>query len=192
MDKMRQAPSQKCLHRPAHGQVSHLETMLEAAEAYEWGVTYSYDAIKDPAVPAPIKSRAGTEDVPALKARLQEAHTWVTAVNVAVKTKPTLEALEALLAWDPPPVHHAGASVHLISSTAQPEQILRYQHYIEQKMLQQSPLQQHFASPWVSSLISPQRQSAEVHRVRVTCVSMCVFVQRSGGSEKRPSRDRLG
>lgn len=43
--------------------------------------------------------------------RLRSARTWVSAVNSALKTRPTLDALEALLARDPPPMHHPG--VHM-------------------------------------------------------------------------------
>ena len=55
--------------------------------------------------------------VPALRARLQEALAWGAALDAAMQAKPTLEALEPLLAWQPPPVAHPGARLH----TSQPD-----------------------------------------------------------------------
>ncbi len=43
--------------------------------------------------------------------QLRTARTWVSAINSALKTRPTLEAVEVLLARDPPPMHHPGATL---------------------------------------------------------------------------------
>lgn len=71
-----------------------MEGLIEEAEQFVWG---------------------GPEaaEVPALCGRLREARAWVAALNAALKSKPSLESLEPLLAWDPPPVHHAGPNFGL-------------------------------------------------------------------------------
>ena len=43
--------------------------------------------------------------------QLRTARTWVSAINSALKTRPTLEAVEVLLARDPLPMHHPGATL---------------------------------------------------------------------------------
>lgn len=46
--------------------------------------------------------------VVALAGRLQAARTFASAVNAAIKTKPSLEGLQSLLNQDPPPLPHPG------------------------------------------------------------------------------------
>ena len=55
--------------------------------------------------------------VPALRARLQEALAWGAALDAATQAKPTLQALEPLLAWQPPPIDHPGARLHMYSAS---------------------------------------------------------------------------
>ena len=71
-------------------QVGDLEALAAEADQYAWG-------------------SAEADGVPALAGRLREARAWVSSLNAVVKAKPELATLEPLLAWDPPPVHHAGA-----------------------------------------------------------------------------------
>lgn len=59
--------------------------------------------------------------VPALRSRLQEALAWGGALDAATQAKPTLEALEPLLAWQPPPIAHPGAPPHTSSPELPPQ-----------------------------------------------------------------------
>jgi len=76
--------------------VGDLEALAAEAEQFVWG---GHEAA----------------EVPALAARLAEARAWVSSLNSALKNKPALETLEALLAWDPPPINHTGQRVQCVS-----------------------------------------------------------------------------
>jgi hypothetical protein len=74
-------------------QVGDVEALVAEAQQFVWGGPEA----------------AG---VPALTSRLQEALAWGAALDAATQAKPTLQALDPLLAWQPPPIAHPGARQH--------------------------------------------------------------------------------